>query len=133
MKGSTALINDSSFRIPHSSFQSRAVRHVLREGRQNWSALLADGGREHHALRLEAAELARLEVGDDDHFAPDQFLRLVVFGDACENLARLGLAEVYGEAEQLVGLRHALRRQNLADSHLDLYEVFNRDEAHDAF
>src|SRR2546421_4916032 len=103
--------------------QSCPVRHVLGESGEDGAALFADGGREHHALRLEAAELARLEVGDDDHLAADELLRLVVFGDAGENLARLRLAEVYGEAEQLVGLRHALRRQHLAHAHLDLREV----------
>ena len=39
-------------------------------------------------MRLQAAHLSRREVGDDDHFAPDQFLRLVILRDAGQYLAR---------------------------------------------
>src|SRR2546421_5375302 len=127
------MISYSSLRPhPSSLLQPRSVRYVLGEGGEDGAALSADGGGEHHALRLEAAELARLEVGDDDYFAPDQFFRLVVFGDARENLSRLGLAEVNGEAQELVRLRHALCREHFADAHLDLREVVNRDEARDS-
>src|SRR5438270_12430936 len=101
---------------PSSLLQPRSVRHVFGEGCEDGAALVADGGGENHALRLEAAELARLEVRDDDYFAPDQFFRLVVFGDARENLARLRFAEVNGEAQKLVRLRHALGCQDFSDS-----------------
>src|ERR1043165_10072825 len=92
--------------------QSCPVRHVFGEGGEDGAALFAEGGREHHALRLEAAELARLQIRDDDHLAPDEFLRLVVFGYPGENLARLRLAEGFGEAQKPVGTRHAPRRHH---------------------
>ena len=52
---------------------------------------------------VEAAQLARLQIGDDHYFAPDELLRLVGERDAGHNGARLGLTDVHFEVQQLVG------------------------------
>ena len=48
------------------------------------------------------------KIGDDHHFASDQLLRLVGFGDAGHDGARLGLADIDLQVQQLVGAFDAL-------------------------
>src|SRR5690606_39662941 len=82
---------------------------------------VADG--EHHALAREAEELARGEVGHDDHAAADHRLGRVTLADAGEDLPRLRLSEIDLEAEELVALGHGLGRADQAEAEVDLGEV----------
>ncbi len=105
----------------------RAERHVFEEAGEHSLAAL-DGAGEQHAVRLQPAQLAWCEIGDDDHLAADERFGLVGFGDAGEDLARLR-AEVDFEAQQLVCLGHALGNLYLGDAQLDLGEVIDGDLA----
>ena len=86
-----------------------------------------DGGEE-HAVGLEAAHFAGGEVGDDDDAAADEFFRGVALGDAGEDLAGREVgAEVYFEAEELVGFGDALGDVDLGDAEFDFDEVVDGD------
>ena len=82
----------------------------------------AKRGGQQHAVRLEAAHLARSKVGDDHDLAADQLLRLVVLRDAGQDLALL-VAEIDFEAQELVGLGNALGDEDLGDAQVDFDEV----------
>src|SRR5207302_3148348 len=71
-----------------------ARRHGIVGAKQNHP--VAVRGREHHPLAVDAAELRRLEVRDDDHLATDERRRVIVRPDAGHDLSRLG-AEVDAE------------------------------------
>src|SRR6266511_1516059 len=107
--------------------QLRPVRNLLQKSRQHWPPFFAHRSRQDHPLRLQAEYLSRLEVCDDDHFAPDQFLRLVILRDAGQYLARLGLAQVDCESQQFVGFRYAFSGQNLAYAQFDFRKIVDRD------
>src|SRR5215475_13412007 len=83
----------SGFRHFISSFlslsQLRPVRNLFQKSRQHGPSFFAHRSRQDHPLRLQAEYLSWLEVCDDDHFAPDQFFRLVILRDAGQYLARL--------------------------------------------
>src|SRR5262249_11905115 len=76
-------------------------RNVLQESREHRLALIADRGSHDHTVRFEPAQLARLEVGHQNHFASDQLFRLVSQRDSRDDLADLG-ADVDFEAQQSV-------------------------------
>ena len=52
---------------------------------------------------VSAAEFARFEIGDDGDFAADEFFGLIGEGDAGDDGARLGFADVDGEVQEFVG------------------------------
>src|SRR5262245_44916667 len=107
--------------------QLRPVRSLFQKSRQHGPSFFAHRSRQDHPLRLQAEYLSWLEVCDDDYFAPDQFFRLVILRDAGQYLARLGLAKVDCEPQQLVGFRYALGRQNLAYAQFDFRKILDRD------
>ena len=96
--------------------------HVEQHGRSR----LADRGREDHAVGLDAHELRRLQVRDDDDVAADEGLGLVLRRDARDDLAPL-VAEIDLEAHQLVRLGHALGGDDLRRAQTHLLEVLDRD------
>src|SRR5262249_9565113 len=67
-----------------------------------------------HSLRFQSAHLPGREVGDDDHLAAYKFFRLVILGDAGQDLARLVLCLGNREPQPLRRFWYALGRQNLA-------------------
>ena len=78
-------------------FQPRPIRHVFRKRRNHRLTFFANRRSQKHALRFVAAQLPRFEVRDDDDLAADQLFRLVVLGDAGENLARLLFPDIHGQ------------------------------------
>src|SRR5262245_27256090 len=92
----------ASFELQRALPQLRAIRNLFQKPRQHGPPLFAHRSRQDHSLGLQAAHLSRREVGDDDHFSPDEFLRLVILRNAGEYLARLGLAHIDREPQQLV-------------------------------
>src|SRR5208282_6834517 len=66
--------------------QPSADGYFFEESSEHRGAV-GQGCSQQHAVRFEAAHLARSQIGDDDDFAPDQLFRLVVLRDASENLA----------------------------------------------
>ena len=77
-------------------------------------------------MGLEAAHLARGEVGDDDDAAADELFGGVPLGYAGEDLA-LFVAEVDFEAEELVGLGDALGDEDFGYAEVDFGEVVDGD------
>ena len=59
-------------------------------------------------LRLDAAQLSRLEIGHDHDLAADELFRLISFCDACDDGARLGLADIHLQVKQFVRALHRL-------------------------
>src|SRR5690606_120821 len=104
------------------SLEPRARRYVVvhrsEVERLRWAR------REQHAVRDELApEAPRREVRDDDDATADEGLGLKGEGEARDDRARLGLAEIHGELEELVLLRHALGGLHDPDAEVDLVEV----------
>src|SRR6185503_18453224 len=88
---------------------------------------LGVAGREDHALRRNASDRCRLEVGDDDHLLADELLGGVGLGDAGDDRARCGLAEVDRQVQELLGLGHRGGCQDFSDPELDLAEIVDLD------
>ena len=54
-----------------ASFQLRPYRHVLQKSGQHRLAFIAYRSCNDHSVRLNSAQLAWLQIGDDHHLAPD--------------------------------------------------------------
>ena len=78
-------------------------------------------------MGFEAAHLAGGEVGDDDDCFAEELFGGVPLGYAGENLA-LFVAQIYFEAEELVGLGDAFGDGDLGYAELDFGEVVDGDE-----
>src|SRR5688500_12379959 len=64
--------------------------------------LVATGGQD-HALRGDAADGSRFEVGEEDDLLADQRVGRVALGDAGDDLPQGVLADVELEAQELLG------------------------------
>ena len=104
----------------------RAGRQVPIEREHGQGAVALGGAGQHHALRGDAHELGRLQVGDHDDLLAHQVRRRVVLGDAGHHGAPLG-PERDGELQQLLRLGHRLGRHHLGHPQLDLAEVGDAD------
>ena len=74
-------------------------------------------------MRGDAAQLAGREVRDDDDLAAKDLLGLVRLGDSGHDGARLGLADIDLEVEQLIGAFDGLGGEDQADAEIDFGEV----------
>src|SRR5690625_3256358 len=82
--------------------------------------------RKDHPLRLNAAQLHRLQVGDDDDLLAYQVLRLVMLLDARDDLALLG-AYLQLQDQQAVGLRVLFGVDHRRHAQLELGEIVDGD------
>ena len=114
--------------IPRLLFEAGPERYVVGEGGEDGFAVFSLRGGKEHAVRLEAAHFAGRKIGDDDDAATDEVFRGVPLGYARKDLAsgKVG-AEVYFEAQELVGFRDALSDDDLSYAKLDFYEVVDGD------
>src|SRR4026209_2501318 len=89
------------------SFYFRARFNVFQK--RDKAADFAVACRENHALRFDAHQLRRFQVGDDDNGFPDQGFWLVFLSDAGDDLPLLRpLSKTDLQLEQLLRLRDTL-------------------------
>src|SRR5262245_2185346 len=80
--------------------------------------------REDHALRLDAHQLRRLQVGNDDDSFSNQGLRFVLLSNAGDDLPLLRtLSKTNLQLEQLLRFWDALGAEDLRRRELNLQEV----------
>src|SRR5690625_2980448 len=98
---------------------------VTVEGGEAQVALAVLRGKD-HPLRLDAAQLHRLQVGDDDDLLALQVFRLVMLLDARDDLALLG-AYLQLQDQQAVGLRVLFGVDHRRHAQLELREIVDGD------
>ena len=103
----------------------RPRRHVLIEADQHRLAAVRAGG-EHHAVRLDAHQLRRLQVEDDDDVRPTSCSGSYASAMPATSV-RCSVPTSIVIFTSLRGLRHLLGRQHLRDPQIDLHEVVDRD------
>ena len=91
----------------------RADLHIFQKSREHGAAFRADRSGHDHAVRFDAAQFARREIGDDDDFAADQRFWFVELRDPRANLADFR-ADVTVQLQQLVGAHDAFGGFHLA-------------------
>jgi hypothetical protein len=67
---STSVSNDDS-KLRADLFQFRAHRNILEESSQHGLPFIAQRGGDDHAIRFQPTQLARRQVGHDDHLPSD--------------------------------------------------------------
>src|ERR1700730_7967350 len=99
---------------------------ILGEAGKDGATFGADSGGYDHAVGLDAAEFARLEVDHHDNLAADQLFGFVVLRNSGANLAYLA-ADIDRQLQQFVRAHDALRGFDLTYPHLHLGELFDPD------
>ena len=82
----------------------------------------AHGG-EQHAAGLEPHHLARRQVDDRGDRLADELFRLIVHGNAGEDLARRTRSVVQLKAQQLLRLFHRHAPEHAADAEVALFKL----------
>ena len=94
---------------------------------ENRRTVFGAGG-DDHALRGEAAQLTRLQVGDDDHLPPDELLGFIGERDSGNDGARFGFADIDFEVQQFVCAFHGFGGFDFTDPEINFREVIDGDE-----
>ena len=94
-------------RIDQRHFSRAPDRDIFEESGQHRLAAF-DARRHDHAVRFDAPQFARLQIGHDHDLAAEHLLRRVGFGDAGDDGARLRFADIDLHVQQLVGALDAL-------------------------
>ena len=114
--------------IDQHLLEASADRDVFEKAGEDRQAFLADRSGDKHAVRLDSAQLSRLEIGNDDYFHSDDLLRRILFRDARNDSANFA-ADVDFKLQQLVRAFYPFSRLYLADAKFDLSEVIDGDAA----
>ena len=88
---------------------------------------IAVAGGQHHAFAHAELHLARCQVGDHHRQLSCQLRGIVGRLDASEDIARLGLADVQRQLQQLVRARHMVRLDDAGDAQVDPGEILDAD------
>ena len=99
---------------------------AFEEGDERGRAAFEAGG-DDHALGGKAAEFAGFEIGDDDDFAADELFGLIGEGNAGDDGAGFGFADVDFEVKEFVGTFDFFGGFDFADAEVDFGEVVDGD------
>src|SRR6185312_6975108 len=114
--------------IDQHLFQASAYGNVFEEAGQHRLAFFANRGRDDHAIRLDAPQLTRLEIGDDHNLHANDLLRRILLGDSGDNRAYLS-ADINFELEQLIGAFNLFRRLHLSNTKFHFGKIVDGDAA----
>src|SRR6185437_7236342 len=107
-------------------FQARAYRDVFEEAGEDRLAAFERGG-DDHAVRFDASEFARVQIGDDYDFAADEFFRFVGFCYAGDDGSRFWFADIDFQVEEFIGSLDRLGGFDQTYSEIDFREIVELD------
>src|ERR1700722_7213496 len=96
-------------------FEPGAYFDIFQKAGQAGFSLCPDRSRYDHSIGLQAAQLSRLQIGDDDYLASDEFFGLVGLGDTGNNLPHF-VADIYFKAQKPIGALDPLSYLHLSDA-----------------
>ena len=97
-------------------------------GRKNPKFFSSRAGGQHHAIGKAEFHFARCEICDHHCESAFERFRIVSQANAGEDIARLAVAEIDRELQELVGALDIIRFHNARDAQINLGKAINRDQ-----